>query len=220
MPNNKLTVAYIDDDPVQIRAFQRSATENFEVVKIPLKKNLDDVVSEVFKKKVDALVIDYNLREGNSHINYQGDDIFKKVNEKVENFPMFILTSHVNDAERQSIDINVIYDRDKENEDADKKFFKRVRRQIENYQAKIKTTEIEFNKLKARKTRNLIQEERMLELDSTIERSLNKNSQLPKSLKKTTDLKKLGELIGETEKLIEEIKKNEKKKKSSSRKSS
>lgn len=208
MPNLKFKVAYIDDNPTQIRSFQRSAGEDFDIVKIPLKKNLDSVVSQIFDEKVNAVVIDYDLREGNNKISYQGDDIFKKVTERVDNFPAFILTSHVNEAERQSIDINAIYDREADN------FLKRVKRQIENHLKNLKLVESEFTKLKSRKKRNLVQEERMIELDTFIERSLDKRSELPKTLKKTSDLKKLNELIQETDKLIKEIKKHEKQKKS------
>lgn len=208
MTSDKFKIAYIDDNDAQIRSFQRSAGQDFDVVKIPLKKNLDNVVADIFDKKVNAAVIDFDLREGNNTINYQGDDIFKKIVERVDNFPVFILTSHVNEAERQSIDINAIYDRNAEN------FLKRVRRQIENYQRNMKVVESEFTKLKARKKRNLKQEERMIELDTFLERSLDKRSELPKALKKTSDLKKLDELIGDTEKLIKEIKKYEKPKKS------
>lgn len=208
MASDKFKIGYIDDNPTQIRSFQREAAQEFDVVKISLKKNLDTVVSDIFDQKVNAVVIDYDLREGNNKIDYQGDDIFKKVVERVDNFPAFILTSHVNEAEKQSIDMNAIYNRTADN------FLKRVRRQIENYQKNLKLVESEFSKLKSRKKRNLVQEERMIELDTFIERSLDKRSELPKTLKKTSDLKKINELIQETDKLIKEIKKHEKPKKS------
>jgi hypothetical protein len=208
MPSDKFKIGYIDDNPTQVRSFQRDAGQEFDVVKIPLKKSLDTVVSDIFDQKINAVVIDYDLREGNNKINYQGDDIFKKVIERVDNFPAFILTSHVNEAEKQAIDINAIYDRDAGN------FLKRVRRQIENYQKNLELVESEFSKLKSKKKRNLVQEERMIELDTLIERSLDKRSELPKTLKKTSDLKKINELIQETDKLIKEIKKHEKPKKS------
>jgi hypothetical protein len=110
----------------------------------------------------------------------------------------------VSEAEEKFIDINVIYDRGFND------FFKRVRRQMENYQLKINDMEKEFNKLKKSKRKSLKQEERMIELDSMLERSIDKRSEFPKTLKQTADLEKLKELIEETEKLINEIKKHDK----------
>ena len=211
---SKFKVAYIDDDPANVRVFQRFASNDFNVVKISLKKNLDSVIDDIFQEKADAVVIDYDLRELNSKINYQGSDIFEKINERLSDFPAFILTSHVGEAEDKTIDVNAIYDRNIINGQG-AFLLKRINRQIENYQNKIEESESELKKLRKIKKVNLAQEEKIIELDNFLERSLNKGSQLPSALKKTTDVKKLTELISETAKLISEIKKHEKGKKSS-----
>jgi len=215
MAKQKFKIAYIDDDASNVRTFQRFASDNFDVVKITLKKNIDTVVNDIFKEKVNAVVIDYDLRDQNSRINYQGSDIFEKINNRLNDFPAFILTSHVGDAEEKTLDVNAIYDRDLIDDNQENIFLKRIRRQITNYLNKIEESESELKKLRKIKKPNLAQEEKIIELDNYLEKSLSKGSQLPNSLKKTTDIQKLSKLISETEKLIAEIKKDEKGKKSS-----
>ncbi len=215
MVNQKFKIAYIDDDAGNIRTFQRFVSDYFDVVKIALKKDINTVVDDIFKEKVNAVVIDYDLRDQNSRINYQGSDIFEKINARVNDFPSFILTSHVGDAEEKTLDVNAIYDRDMIGDNQENILLKRIKRQITNYLNKIDESESELKKLRKIKKLNLVQEEKIIELDNYLERSLSKGSQLPNSLKKTTYLKKLSKLISETEKLISEIKKDEKNKKSS-----
>jgi hypothetical protein len=215
MANQKFKIAYIDDDAGNVRTFQRFASDYFDVVKITLKKDINTVVSDIFKEKVNAVVIDYDLRDQNSRINYQGSDIFEKINARLNDFPAFILTSHVGDAEEKTLDVNAIYDRDLIDDNQENILLKRIQRQITNYLNKIDESDSELKKLRKIKKLSLAQEEKIIELDSYLERSLSKGSQLPNSLKKTTDIKKLSQLISETEKLISEIKKDEKRKKSS-----
>lgn len=215
MANQKFKIAYIDDDAGNVRTFQRFASDDFDVVKITLKKSIDTVVNDIFKEKVNAVVIDYDLRDQNSRINYQGSDIFEKINNRLNDFPAFILTSHVGDAEEKTLDVNAIYDRDLIDDNQENIFLKRIKRQITNYLNRVEESEAELKKLRKVKKLTLAQEEKIIELDNYLERSLSKGSQLPTSLKKTTDIKKLSKLISETEKLIAEIKKDEKSKKSS-----
>jgi len=207
MSKKKFKVAYIDDDAGNVRIFKIFASEEFDVVAVSLKKKLSEIVDEVFDEKVDAVVIDYDLREGNSQIDYQGNDIFRKINEQVNNFPSFILTSKANKAEDHTIDVNAVYDRDvmKTGETETNSFLVRLKKQIENYHSYLNDLQEELKVLKKTKRKTLFQEERIIDLDGMIERSLSRGSQIPDSLKRTSDFKKLTELVDDTNKLISEI---------------
>ncbi|WP_027340409.1 hypothetical protein [Halonatronum saccharophilum] len=207
-----MKIGYIDDKGSDLRIFQRRASEDFdEVVGIELKDNILEIIQEIIECRVDAIVVDYLLNEGNSNIHFNGADVVKKLEEEKIEFPSFILTSFDQDAENELIDVNKIYNKERyydvENEGY-KILNRRIRRQIENYRNLIKQAEEKILKLKNKGELAAKEKEALIELDEFLVKATSTSSKLPKELKTNTVEEKLDNIIEMANYLLEEVKKN------------
>ncbi|WP_018248799.1 hypothetical protein [Orenia marismortui] len=209
-----MKIGYIDDKGSDLRAFQRRASEDFdEVIGIKLKSDILEIMKEIIEAKVDAIVVDYLLNEGDSSIHFNGADIVKQLEKEKIEFPSFILTSFDQDAENELIDVNKIYDKGKyyDYEKEDYKILnRRIKRQIENYRNLIKEAEENILKLKSKEELTAKEKEDLIELDEFLVKTTSISSKLPKEFKTNSVEQKLDNIIEMASFLLEEVKnKNE-----------
>ena len=205
----KYRIAYVDENPEEIRQFQRYASDDFEVVPFEPPENLKEIVDLILDNKVLALISDYNLTEYNNIARYDGVDVVREFLKFKPGFPTFVLTSYDEDAANESSDVNVVYTKKVLNQDLGIPFKERIRKQIQHYLQKIESSRKELSELlKKRESEKLTmqEEEKLLELDSFIEQSINAECALPKDLKVPSNADKLSEILKSTRELIEEIK--------------
>lgn len=145
---NAMRVVYIDEKEIEFDYFLRSAVaskafEENDIVPIPLKSNIEDMLEGIFSEKVDGLVFDYNLGEDDSGIDYTGLDLLKQIRRQRQGFPCVVITSFLPQAleEKESswriIDKEKVFSIIKGGRDDPNNFFKRLRNEIEVFKQKI-----------------------------------------------------------------------------------
>lgn len=199
------TVALIDDEPDIIDDFLATAERvalNVEVIElIPDKETL---VADIIRSNVDAVVIDYHLTDNRSDIKYDGAEVVSLLDKETFNFPKFIFTAFPSDAEDASNDINIVYEKGDDYTD----FINRVIKQIEKHKKKFEEYELELNKLLLKSQTEILsipEEEKIIELDSMIEKTLNKKNAIPISLKSTSTNDQLNKILSIASKLTEQL---------------
>lgn len=215
--NTLYRIAYVDESLSDIRKFQRYADGFFEVIGIEPSPEIDITIEEILENKVDALVADFDLKEQNRSITYYGTDLVVKFLEKRRNFPIFIFTSHEDDALERGDDVNIIYEKSIQyfnNLDdtlppiKNNKLLEKVKFQIDKYQFKIAQSEerlLELLEKSKNGTIDSIEEEEILQLDSEIEKSLDGGSIIPNLIKNRNEYSKLTELLIKVDLLAKKI---------------
>jgi hypothetical protein len=194
-------------------------TTDFEVFGLDKLEHDEDLFNFIRENDIDAVAIDYKLRELHSSFTKNGDSYLNELLDNFENFPTFILTNNVIDAKAHQIDPFKIIDKniiavDVENEiqvanAAD--LIDNIRHLINNYRSNLEQKEKELADLITRqeKGEDLSEEllQRMVELDNDLENSLSKRLRIPGTWKSPSGLEKLTNLVKNTEEILNELKK-------------
>lgn len=179
------------------------------------KANIDEMLSVIFGKHADAVVTDFRLNEIRTYVkynvNYNGVELIKELRKSREDFPSFVMTSHDDEAVNDTDDVNVVYIKDILSSDNDKAkvtFAQRIIRQIEKCRANIEAASNELNALIDKRRRGdagVYDEDRIIILDSFLERTYNAYDAVPPEMKKLSNLDRLNELIGKTDEILKKL---------------
>ncbi len=190
--------------------------EVFGLDKLDYDEYLFDFIRD---NEIDAVAIDYKLRELQSSFTKNGDSYLNELLDNFENFPTFILTNNVNDAKAHQIDPFKIIDKDVIAVDLDNEtqvakateLIDNIRFLINNYRTNLEHKENELAGLisKQEKGEPLSEDDlqRMIELDNNLENSLSKRLRIPSTWKSPSGLEKLTNLVNQTEEILIELKK-------------
>lgn len=200
----KLEIGYIDDRDEDIRKFKFKTRDDFEVKKIKLSPNIEEIIYQIIDLQIDAVVIDYLLNESRSDVHFNGIDIAVKLNEEMCEFPSFILTAFGQDAEHELIDVNKIYEKEFYYDNSSR-LNRKIEQQIKNYQEKIKRAEEKILEFKNKDGITLQEKEKLVELDEFLVKTTRKSSKLPKELKENSSTQKLDSLINVAEEILKEV---------------
>jgi DNA-binding NarL/FixJ family response regulator len=204
----KYRIIYVDETDEEIRRFQNYASADFDVVAMKPLPALDQMVELIMAEKFDAIISDYKLKEGAPEVTYDGIELVQKIEEIRENFPCFVLTSYDGDAAQEADDVNLVYVRDVLKQKDGLTFKERIRLQILKYVTRVSEMETEIKQLIAKKRAyglEFVEEKRLAELDSSLEKTICKTCSLPAEMKEPTYLKKMTELLDATKILIESV---------------
>jgi hypothetical protein len=215
MKKVKYNIAILDEEGKERDKFFNFFENDFNVIEIPYVESINDLVDLIKANHIDAIAIDYNLRDHNSKFQENGDFFFKNLVDRIDNFPAFILTQDSARAKKESKRINPFFVIDKSNinlPEGDKKndFIREVRTIIDTYKKNIADSITRLKNLeKKRKGGKLsgIEESEYLELNNSLAKSISGYSPLPiKYFTKETN-EKLDEIISKTDELIKKISK-------------
>jgi hypothetical protein len=216
---NKYKIAYIDESRDEITKFQRRVYEAFDVLDFLPKGDLDNFVDELLNSGADAFVSDFRLNEYRNDvkeaIQYSGADLIETLLNIRQEFPCFVLTSYDNDAVQRMTDVNYVYSKEILTIDNQAEIFiKKIRAQIEHYDANIKLASDRFFDLQVKSIeKDLTEEEEneLLTLDTFLENSLNRRSALPTEKKSQLAIGKVDELLSFTNELLKLLRERNKK---------
>ena len=184
---------------------------------LPPKRSIEELIDEVFSQNVDAIIVDFQLNEEKTIIDYNvpytGVEFAEEVQRQREGFPCFVITSFEDDAIKVSNDVNVVYQKDilhgaEKVEGNSASFYDRIVQQIGHYKARIVDAESEFNLLISKRIDGQLDatnESRLKALDGFLERAACKHQALPDSLKDEALKADLHKLIVNTDKLLEAL---------------
>jgi hypothetical protein len=221
---NKFRVLFIDEEQDSLDDFldyveaSSRGSEIEPLTELPL-EDLDLMIEKIMSLNPDAIIADFNLNEKRVDIDYNvpynGTELLEAFLSIREGFPFFILTAFDEIAINETEDVNKVYVKNilhnshKENAfKAKVTFLDRVIASINHYRSKLEKSEEDLLKLLEKKQAgktNYEDEEKIIELDSFIEKSIDGTSSIPKVHKTSTNVERLGELLNKVDELINKV---------------
>ena len=208
----KYTIGYVDESDEDVRLFQRFADEFFNIKEFTPVPNPDELVSDILSSNIDALIVDYDLKEESPEIGYFGEAIIEKVLAVKEGFPVFIFTSHDEEGEitEQSNNVDIVIDKEDMSNNNKNKLLKKIGQKIDNYYKQIKEKEdrlLELLKKKNDVGLNHEEEDELIECDDFLEKTLNKKHSIKLHIKESykNDVKDMIKLLNKIDETIQKI---------------
>ena len=211
-------ILFIDEESKQhdrfLDYFEQVCPEIVPKCEFPLSTK-EEMLQRIEELCVDAVVTDFRLNEKRTDIHYtvkyDGVELIKAIREQRDCFPCFVITSYDDEAVNGTDDVNMVYIKDILKPAADKAkvtFAERVTRQVDKYRSRIGNAKQELSflidKRKSGKA-NVHDEERIIKLDSFLEKSLDSYDSIPEELKELSNLERLNTLIGKVDELLKKF---------------
>lgn len=208
-------ILFIDEESTQhddfLDYFERVCPEIAPLCLFPA-ATLEEMFATIDEYHPDAVVTDYRLNEIRVDIKYpvryNGVELIQFIRDHREGFPCFVITSFDDEAVNATDDVNTIYVKNILTTKGDKakvSFAQRIISQIEKYRTGIDKARRELAELIEKRnggTASVFDEERIIELDSFLEKRYGALDAVPKEMKKLSNLNRLNLLINKVDDLL------------------
>ena len=216
----EIRLGVVDEQEEDVVEFFSYFDDYFIPIEIEIGINTEDAIQDIINKNVDAVAIDYYLKEHNDQILYNGNDLFKEVLSQLNGFPCFLMTSYPDEAKKHNIDQFRIFSKNVMQPDPDmivehekgKELVSRIKQAVYTYKKEITEKEnriIELIELSNQRDLNYAEEEELIELDTFLEKIHDGRSSIPENLKTKSNDELLSNLLLKADEIISKI--NEKK---------
>ena len=162
-------------------------------------------VQKIVEKRLDAVIIDYKLSSQKA-VSYSGVSLAKELCLRLYGFPIFVLTTYKDDLfDHELFDSYLVFDFARyiaENEERVELNSKLIE-QIKKHRAEMENWKEELESLLPRAGESATVDERILELDSKIERSIDGRAAISVPIKQGFVAEKINELISKIDQIIE-----------------
>lgn len=206
-------LGYLDDDKGIRTTFARQFEKDFEIVmfqdmdRISSKEDLLNVLEE---EHLDALAVDY-LLSGNGVLPYNGDEVVSFLEEHKKFFPVFMVTSHVEDALDRMNDVFLVNDKeDLSVENLRLNLIDKVKKAVESYHRRVDSIEEKARELESKQKSEVgltyKEEQMLLKLHLELNSIDSKANPISAELLQTSSLKDLAELVKNSRTLLDSIK--------------
>ena len=219
----KIIIGIIDDDPTKVTQLLTYLKlgwkdENDNLLKekykdvylcpleISIENNLDQMVEKIFESKPDVLIIDYKLSSQKS-IAYTGVSLAQALDNIMREFPIFILTTYQDDLfDKECFDVYQVFDFERYIKDDDERLElnSKLVEQFRNYRITLEKWHKELIKLLPQAGASAEIDQRIIELDSNIEKSINGSSIIPEKTKVELSTNHLQTLIEKINLILKE----------------
>jgi len=192
------------DDEGQIRNM-KYAPYSLSPIEIPLLSAEEDMINAIIESRIDAIIVDYKLSSQQA-IAYTGVSIAQKLSERLCGFPIFILTSYQDDLfVRESFDAYQVFEFARYIGEPLERIELNIKiiEQIEKYNREKLSWEEELKTLLPHTGESASIDERILMLDSKLEKAIEGKSFLTEKLKRELTFDKVQSLIEKIDKIIE-----------------
>jgi hypothetical protein len=209
----KYKVGVIDDEE-STSFFLDELNSDFEFIQLEI-KDIGDVIDNIMSKKLDALIIDYNLENSTNFI-FSGNDVLDYLHCHLMGFPAVILTGYGIEAENNNESPFIVFEKkrilDSENNNFENnknmvEFTRKFIICIENYKKRINDAEKRYSELNEIPTDKLTPEEEaeLVRIDDFLDRTFSGDAAINRRYKETTFERNLVKLIDKTEQMIEKF---------------
>lgn len=222
MVKEQYRIGIIDDDPSKITQMitmirlccndddgqplkEKYAGYELIPVEISLTGSIIDMVEHIVEERVDAVIIDYKLSSQYA-ISYSGVSLAKELTSRMWQFPVFVLTTYQDDLfDHELFDSYLVFDFDRYIGDDEERIELNTKliEQIKKYRAETEGWKEELEKLLYRSGESVFVDERILELDSLLEKRMCGSAALSLPIKRNFSAEKINELISKIDSLIE-----------------
>lgn len=217
----KLRIGIIDDDKSKVtqiitrlmEGVEESSPEKqakyskfeFEPYELDIQDDLNNMLEQVIELNLDCVIVDYKL-SSYAIADYTGIEFAQNLEERVYDYPIFILTSYEDDLFRKEIyNAYQVFDVERylrEKSERIELHFKMIE-QILKTQKQKELWERELKKILPLAGKSEEIDSRLLELDTKLEKSINGTYSLPTKMKKDLDSNKLNELLEKVDMILE-----------------
>ena len=208
-------ILFIDEEVSQQELFMdyfESVYDDFIPKCMLPSATLEEMLEKINDYHPDAVITDFQLNDIKTDINYNvpytGTELINAIRKEREGFPCFVITSFDDDAVNDTDDVNLVYIKSilsPGDGNTQAKFATRVTNQIDKYKARIDNSMRELSSLIAKRdigNADVREEERIIELDSFLEKSYGAYDSIPANLKQLSNLKRLNILIDKVDNLL------------------
>lgn len=174
-------------------------------IEISLINNLNDMVEKIYSSELDALIVDYKL-SSQQNISYTGIELVEAIQDKLFEFPIFVLTSYQDDLFlKECFDVYQVFDFERYIEDQAERIElnSKIVEQIKKYRSSIARWKDELSMLLPQIGTNNKIDARIIELDTRIEKSIDGVSALSEKMKKDLGMDRIQNLIDKIDQLID-----------------
>lgn len=174
-------------------------------IEINLVNSIPNMINDIIDKHIDCLLIDYKF-SSYAIINFSGIDLAKAIYENLYEFPIFILTSYEDDLFiKELFNAYQVFDFDRYiNESSERVELNfKIIEQINKYKKECEEWERELLSLLPKSGESPDIDERILDLDSKLEKRINGKSSLPASTKKDLSTGRVDSLITKLNEILE-----------------
>ena len=204
----------IDQQEMLAKHFKSLCPEAIISCEFPL-QTVKQMLDKIWSLCPDAIVTDFRLNEIRDGINYvvkyNGIELLNAVRAQREAFPCFVITSFDDQAVNVSNDVNLVYDKSLllsslENEKVT--FASRVIQQVEKYRSRLEDAQHELAELIQNHKSDEVdvhREQRIIELDTFLEKALGAQNSVPSGLKQLSNLNRLNKLINKVDELLARV---------------
>lgn len=223
MEKIKINVGVIDDDETKVTQIISALSDgvdgasedimnqyrDYELVPIEMNigPEIDDIISELIEKNINALLIDYQLSSFEPRVNYTGVGVAVKTDNRFLGFPIFILTSFEAELYKHEVfDSYKVFDffRYMDDEKERVNLNKKIIEQFLKRKKEIEIKKFELDKLLKQTNRTPEMDDCIIDLDDFLERSLDGQSALSKSQKKRLIDNRFDEVLELLHKVLED----------------
>lgn len=211
-------ILFIDEESTQherfLDYFEQVCPEIVPECEFP-QPSVEEMLQLIEDMHPDAVVTDFRLNEMrvdiHYNVKYDGVELINAIREQRDGFPCFVITSHDDEAVNGTDDVNMVYIKDILRPAADKAkvtFAERIMRQVDKYRSRISNARIELSSLIDKRNSGnakVQDEERIIVLDSFLEKALDSYDSIPEQLKKLSNLERLNTLIGKVDELLKKF---------------
>jgi hypothetical protein len=216
----RYTIAILDEEAKERNRFIKFLESEFIVIPIPFIPSIDALISKIKELEIEAIAIDYKLKDHGSKFKENGDFFFKNLISQLQGFPAFVLTKDAEKARKESKLINprfivskqVLYP--KLSLEADQKAFKdNIKLEIKAHHDLIQEKTKRLNELEKLRRKNKLtdsQENEYIELNNDLSKMITGHNDIPMKYFTVETNKKLDDIISKTDALIRKISKKKK----------
>lgn len=219
-------ILFIDEEKTTLEDFDDFVDKSdlkakiIPITMLPL-GDLNEMIEAIVKIAPDAIISDYRLNELKTDIKYtvkyNGVELVEEFQSMRNYFPCFVLTAVDDEAVSSSEDVNIVYVKSilhkAEVENSKSPFLARVISQIEHYKSKIEISKKELAELiEIRKSGNadIAIENRIIELDTFLEKSIDAKSVIPSEFKTLSNSNRLDGILNKVDELLNKLDQDDK----------
>ncbi len=145
-----IRLGYLDEDKGNRNTFYRVFKKDFEVIMLDDNTRLnsaDMVLDEIDRLELDVLAVDFRLADG-GWVAFNGDEVVRVIWNRRRYFPVFMLTSYVNNALEKMDNVFLVNDKDcLSNNDSISLLKKQISSSVETYHRIIREKEEQLKQL-------------------------------------------------------------------------
>ena len=174
-------------------------------IELEIRSDMRALLEDIREKNIDALIIDYKLSSYEVAADYTGVEFAEETDKKYLDFPVFILTSYEGELYQKEIfDAHKVYDFERYmNEDEERiEINSKIVEQCIKRKRQIEEWKSELEELLPRQGESKAIDEKIMDLDTKLEKSFDGEHAIPQDLKEKLSGDNFARVLSDLEELL------------------